>query len=229
MSSRDDIFLVRASSIPAVGESNQERGILNRMGAQIVTDLLTQMILSGYAYHMQGGTEDAGIAATVAIDDQLCTMLADNSAGNAMIPLLYEVNIGVLAAATIVTAMLEIDKDKIRYDSTGNAFVPANLRTDDPNSANGNFYVGPDVTLAAKSAIPNSVELARKDYIEDALADSLGYPGTWATKVYDIATRPAVVLIDESSFIGHCGSASANDTTGYYVLQFAQFDKNLVI
>ncbi len=227
--SRDDIFLVRSSSIPAVGESNQERGILNRMGAQIVTDFFTQMVLSGYAYHMQAGTEDAGIAATVAIDDQLCTIMADNAAGEAMIPLLYEVNIGVVAAATIVQAMLEIDKDKVRYVSTGNAFVPANLRTDDPNSANGTFYVGPDVTIAAKSAVPNSVELARKNYIEDALSPTIGYPGAWATKVYDIATRPAVVLIDASSVIGHCGSASANDTTGYYVLQFAQFSKTLII
>ncbi len=223
------IFQTRHDTFPALSEQEKERAVVNRMGSQIQVDFFTQLVLGGYAYHMQGGTEIVGIAATVAIDDQKCTMLADNSASFAMIPLLYEVNIGVVAGATIVQAMLEIDKDKIRYDSTGNAFVPANMRTDDPKSATGNFYVGPDITIAAKSAVPNSVELARKNYTEDALADTLGYPGTWATKVYDIATRPPMVLIDASSIVGHCGSAAANDTTGYYVLQFAQFSKTLVV
>ncbi len=124
------IFQVRHKTPVALSEEKKERAIVNQFGAQVQVDFFTQLILSGYAYHMQGGTEDAGIAATVAIDDQKCTMLADNSAGYAMTPLLYEVNIGVLAGATIVQAMLEIDKDKIRYDSTGNAFVPANMRTD---------------------------------------------------------------------------------------------------
>ncbi len=226
---REDIFEVRHTSIPAVAEGGETRAIVNRMGAQIVADFFTQMVLSGFAYHMQFGTEDAGVAFTVAIDDELASLVADNKAGNAMIPLLYEVNVGVIAGATIVTAMLEIDKDKVRYLSGGNSYVPANLRGDDVNSANGSFFVGADVTLATKSAVPNSVELARKDYIEDALANTIGYPGAWATAVYDINKRPPICLIDASSIVGHCGSASANDTTGYAVLQFAQFNKSLVV
>ena len=226
---REDIFEVRHSSIPAVAEGGETRAIVNRMGAQVVADFFTQMVLSGFAYHMQMGTEDAGVAFTTVLDDELSSLVADNVAGQAMIPLLYEVNVGVLAAATIVQAMLEIDKDKVRFLSGGTAYVPANLRGDDNNSANGTFRVGPDVTLATKSAVPNTVELARKDYIEDALAGSIGYPGAWATAVYDINKRPPICLIDASSIVGHCGSASANDTTGYAVLQFAQFNKSLVV
>ncbi len=226
---REDIFEVRHTSIPAVAEGGETRAVVNRMGSQIVADFFTQMVLSGFAYHMQLGTEDAGVAATVAIDDELVTMLADNVAGQAMIPLLYEVNVGEVSTATIVTAMLECDKLIVRYTSGGTAYVPANLRGDDNNSANGSFFVGPDVTAATKSAVPDSVELGRKDYTEDALANTIGYPGAWATAVYDVNKRPAICLLDAASILCHLGSASAADTTGYCILQFAQFNKSLVV
>ena len=226
---RDDIFQVRHNSVPAVGESNADRAIMNRMGMQIVADFITQLTLSGWAYHMQLGTEDAGVASTTAIDDQLASICCDNIAGQAMIPLLYEVTPGVLATATIVQAMLELDKDKVRYTSGGTAYVPANLRGDDLNSASGaGFFVGADVTIAAKSAVPNSVEFARAFFIEDAIADSLGYPGAWNTTVYSARTRPIAVLIDASSIVGHFGAATA-DVTGYAALQFAQFSKTLIV
>ena len=224
---RDDVFIVRQSSLPAVGESNNERAVINRMGFQVVTDFLVQLTLSGYAYHMQLGTEDAGVNSTTAIDDQRASMVADNVAGKAMIPLLYEVTPGVISTATLVQAMLELDKDKVRYTSGGTAYVPANLRGDDNNAASGSFYVGPDVTIAAKSAVPNSVEFARKFFTEDALADTIGYPGAWSPEVYSARTRPIAVLLDAASIVGHFGSASA-DVTGYAVIQFAQFDKALV-
>ena len=227
--SREDIFEVRHTAIPAVAEGGETRAIVNRMGSQIVADFFTQMVLSGFAYHMQLGTEDAGVAATVAIDDELVTMLADNVAGQAMIPLLYEVNVGVVSTATLITAMLECDKLIVRYVSGGTAYVPANLRGDDNNSANGSFFVGPDVTAATKSAVPDSVELARKDYTEDALADTIGYPGAWATSVYDINKRPVICLLDAASVLCHLGSGTAADTTGYCILQFAQFSKSLVV
>jgi len=74
------IFQVRHDTFPALGEQDKERAVVNRMASQIQVDFFTQLVLGGYAYHMQGGTEIVGIAATVAIDDQKCTMLADNSA-----------------------------------------------------------------------------------------------------------------------------------------------------
>ena len=230
--SREDIFLVRQTSIPAVGESVQERAVINRFGFQVVTDFFTQLVLSGLAYHMQIGTEDAGICSTTAMDDALVWMLADNLAGHAMIPLLYEVNIGVLAGATIAMSMLEVDKAKARYSSQGTAFVPANMRSDDPHTAQGVFYTtaaaATGIIAAAKSAVPDSVELARRTWTEDALADTIGYPGTWDPCVYSIKSRPATVLVDASSILCHNGAASA-DTTGYGVLQFAQYDKALAV
>ena len=231
--SREDVFRVRHDTIPAVAESSGQEGIINRAGMQIVTDFITQLVLSGYAYHMQAGTENAGDGMTNVIDDILVAGIADNSAGNAMIPLLYECTPGVVAAtAALAMAMLEVDKDKARYadDASGTAFVPANLRTDDPHSANGSFLImeGAGVVANAKSAVPNSVELARKDFLEDALADTLGYPGTWDTVIYTIRNRPPCVLVDASSCLLHFGSATAL-LTGYYAFQFAQFPKAIVV
>ena len=230
---REDVFLCRHNAIPALAEGNEERAVVNLAGFSVVVDMFTQLVLSGFAYHMQVGTENAGDGLTNVIDPILVAMIADNAAGNAMIPLLYEVNPGVIAdTAALVMAMLEVDKDKVRYaaDGSGTVYVPANLRTDDPNSANGSFIVmeGDGIVAAAKSAVPNSVELARKDFIEDALADTLGYPGTWDPVVYSVMKRPPMVLVDASSIVCHAGSATAL-CTGYTALQFAQFDKDLVV
>ncbi len=231
--SRDDKFKVRHSTIVAVSESSGAEGIMNRLGSVVVTDLFTQLILSGFGYHMQAGTENAGDGMTNVIDDILVAGIADNSAGNAMIPLLYECTPGVVATtAALAMAMLEVDKDKVRYadDASGTIYTPANLRTDDPNSAAGDFLImeGSGVVAAAKSAVPNSLELARKDFIEDALANTIGYPGAWDTVVYSINTRPPCVLLDASSCVLHFGSATAL-LTGYYAFQFAQFPKALVV
>jgi hypothetical protein len=220
---REDIFLVRHSSLPAIGEGQADRSVINRMGMQIVVDFYTQLALSGLTFHMQAGTEDAGVALTGAIDDTLAFILADNPAGYAMIPLLYEVNPGVLAGATIAQSMLEIDKAKARYASGGTAFVPANLNSQSSAAAAaGTFYVcAGDIVAAAKSAVPLSVELARKTYTEDALADTIGYPGAWDPCVYSVMDRPMAVISGVGSIVAQAGSPTG-DMTGYGVLQFAQ-------
>ena len=219
--SREDVFLVRHSSIPSISEAVAERAIINRMGMQIVVDFFDQLILSGLAYHMQLGTEDAGVNSTTAIDDQLASMVIDNNAGYAMIPLLYEVTPGVLATATLVQAMLEVDMAKKRYSSGGTAYVMRNLHAQAPASLNGAAYVGADITILAKTAVPDSVELARKFYIEDTIADSLGYPGAWEECVYSVKQRPMSITYGVGSVVGHFGSATA-DVTGYAVIEVAQ-------
>lgn len=231
--SRDDVFRVQHDSIPPLQEANGDQGTVNRLGFQVVTDMFTQLVLSGCAYQMQIGTEDAGVVSTGSIDDQLAWMLADQVAGYAMIPLLYEVNVGVLAGEVIAMSMIEVDKDKARYNSGGVAFSPANLNTKNPHAPSGAFYVtltagDADIVALAKSAVPNSVELARRTWGEDALGDSIGYPGEWDPCVYSIARRPAFVLLDVGSIVCHNGASTA-DMTGYGVLQFAQFDRALIV
>lgn len=226
--SRDDPYLVRHTSLPAVGEAVGERAVINRMGLQVVTDFFTQLVLGGFAYHMQLGTMTAPVDSTVAIADTLVWAVADNNAGYAMIPLLYELGIDFVDTAVSGETMLEWDKDKKRWSSGGTAFVPANMRGDDYRSANGVFYVGTDITAAAKSAVPNSVELARRQLSEDAVTDPTTGKMQMDPIIYSCMQRPIVVGIDASSLVVHFGAATA-DLKGFGVLQFAQFEKGLVI
>ena len=226
--SREDPFLVRHSSVPAVGESNAERAVINRLGFQVVVDFYTQMILAGFGYHMQIGTEAVPVNSTTTVDDQLVWMLADNAAGLAIIPLRYQVALEVVGAATIIASYLEIDKDKVRYSSGGTTYVPANLRGDDPNTANGTFKVGTDVAAAAKSAVPNTVEFSRFNHLEDALANTIGYPMGQEQNIFTVWRDGPIVAIDASSVLCHHG-ATTGDTSSYGNLQFLQFPKTLVI
>ena len=222
---RDDPFRTRFTAFPAVGEGSQEEAIINSMAMQITTDFFTQLALSGFTYQIQIGTEDAGATFT-AIDDALATMLVDQSVGNAMIPLHYQVTPGVLATATLAMAMLEMDKEKIRFASGGTAVTPENLNGLDRESHTGSAYISgaSDVVAAAKSAVPDSVELARAFFTEDALTDSIGYPGGWNTTVYDVHQNPMAVAVDAAALVGHAGAATA-DLTGYGTLAWAQFAK----
>lgn len=225
--SRDDPFLVRHTSLPAVGESNGERAVLNRLGFQVVTDFFTQLILGGHAYHIQIGTEDAPVDSTTAIDDELAWACVDNNAGYALIPIGAQITIANWTTATIVGAMLEADKGKKRYSSGGTAFVPANLRGDDLRSFNGAAYVGTDVTVAAKSAVPDSVELRRGLHVEDAQATPDAAAASIAFE-YSARVHPFIVLTDASAIVLHHGATTA-DVKSYGGLQFAQLDKALVI
>lgn len=224
--SRDDVFRVRHNSIPDVGEANRDQAIMNRLGSLIVTDLFDQLVLSGMAFHMQIGTEDAPVNSTTSIDDELVWMLADNNAGYAVIPLLCEINLDFVDTAVNSDAMLELDKAKNRYSSGGTAFTMENLNGSDKNSFNGSAYVGTDITAAAKSAVPDSIELARKSLTEDAVTDPTTGKLAYDPVLYCCKTRPIAVIHDASSALVHFGAGTA-DLNGYGVLQLAQIDDAL--
>ena len=227
---RDDVFRVRSSSFPAIGEGVGEQAIINKQGITIVADYFDQMVLSGRGYHMQVGAESVPVAGTVAIEDTLVTILADSAAGNIMIPMLYEVNFDLADTSLFGEALLEVDKLKVRYSSGGATFVPANLRSDDINSANGEFKVqsGAGIIAAAKSAVPDSVELARKSYFEDVITDPTTGKMAINPIVYSVKERPICVIVDAGSILGNLGAGTA-DILGFQVLQFVQFPKSEVV
>ena len=224
----DKTFRVRHNTLVPVAEAMADQAIVNRMGFQVVTDFFTQMILSGRAYHIQVGTEDAGVEISADLDDELAFIICDNSVGNCMMPLLYEATPGVIAGAKILQAALTVDKDIVRYSSAGTAYVPANLRGDDRNAASGVFYVqSDDVIPVAASASPNCIDLARQDFLEDTIAASIGYPGMWNTLVYSIRKRPSCAIIDAGSIVCQFG-ANTDQPVSYGCMEFAQFPKALV-
>lgn len=226
---REDPFLVRHSSVPAVGEAQSDRAVLNRLGFQVVTDFYTQLLLSGYCFHMQTGTEDAPITTNGPLDDTKPVIVADITSG-AAIPLRAQAVPSALSTGTLAEAMLEADMDKVRYTSGGTAFVPEqmNKAATNASAANGSFYTieGSDIVAAAKTAVPASVELSRLTFTEDALADTIGYPGAWDKELFNAKTQFPVILTNPGSLLVHFGSATA-DITGYANLDFAQFPATL--
>lgn len=224
---RDDIFQVRHQSIPALGESNADRAIMNKFGSQVVVDLYTQWLLSGFCFHMQTGTEDAPITTNTTVDDTTPVMVADNLSG-VMVPLFVDVNVATFAAATNIEIMLEVDMDKARYTSGGTVYVPEQMNgaATGADAANGTFYTieGSDIVAAAKSAVPASVELARRTLTEDALADPAG--SMMARRpLYSIRTQEPVKGLTPSSIVLHFGASA--DITGYGSLDFAQYAATL--
>lgn len=202
-----------------------DRMLINAFGAGVVVDFWTQLALSGYLYHIQIGTENAPVASTTGIDDELAWMLADTTAG-ITIPALYEVNVATWTTATLVEAMLEVDNAQNRFSSGGTPFTPEPLNNRNYFAASVNGYVGTDIALGSKTAVPGSVELARRVFSEDAVATPT--PADFADPVvYSAHSRPLSVSQGVSALVGHHGAVTA-DVTSYGVLQFANFPAELV-
>ena len=228
--SRDDPFIVRHRSIPALGESGPDRAILNKFGAQVVTDLFTQWLLSGYCFHVQTGNEDAPITTNGPLDDTKPVIVADCTSG-AMVPLFASVNVQAHSTSTLIGALLEADMDKVRYSSGGTVYVPEqmNKAATAADAANGVFFTieGSDIVAAAKSAVPASLELARAQLSEDAIGDPGGAMfAQLGAPLFTLRRDFGVVLTNPGSLLLHFGSATA-DITGYAALDFAQFSASL--
>jgi hypothetical protein len=176
------------------------------------------LILAGYGYHVQVGTEDAPVASTTSIDDQLVWALVDVPTGKTIIPIYAEVVTATWTTATLINMMLEIDPGKVRYSSGGSAFAPLNMNTGCATSSGCNAYVGTDVTVAAKST--TSMEIARLAGSEDNVGTSTGAENHFK---FNAKERGIHVIKGPGSFLVHYGAASA-DVTGYGCFQFLAFD-----
>ena len=222
-----EIGTVRQNSYSNWSEGQERSARLNRRGELVTIDFLTQLILDGRVFHMQLGTEDAPINSTTVIDDQLSFGVADNALGFTMIPLHYACSVATWTTSTLINVMLEIDRALNRYSSGGTAYVPENLRTDRPRAAvGGAFYVGTDVTIAAKTAVPGSIELWRHVGAEDNVGTSTGAENINAVQ-YTFRTHPIAAIVGVGSAVLHFGVATA-DVTGYGLFDFGQLPTDSV-
>ncbi len=224
---RDDPFRVRNTSV-IHGEATNSEATLNRSGGLIVTDFYTQLLLSGYCFHMQTGTEDAPITTDALMDDVECIIVADTTSGS-LIPLFADVNHSTFAAVTTIHIMLEADMDKVRYASGGQVFVPEQMNgaATSADAAAGSFFTmeSADIVAAAKSAVPASVELARRSLTEDAVSDPA--TGQMArTPLFSCTSQTPVIISTPGSVLLHAGASA--DITAYGSLDFAQLATGLL-
>lgn len=218
-----DGVLVQQGTFPTTPNLSGGQPRANRRREQVVADFWTQMLFDGRLYHIQIGTEDAPVASTAAIDDELVWALLDNNAGYALLPFAAQVRIANWTTATITNAMIEADLAKKRYSSGGTGFTPRNMRADAPYSFNGNGYVGTDITALAKSAVPDSVELKRGLNVEDAQAT----PDAAAANIefnYNARLDALAAIVGLGSLLLHFGATTA-DVNGYGFLQAVQLGR----
>ena len=216
-----EIGTVRQNSYSNYSEGQERSARLNRRGELVVIDFFSQCVLDGRTFHLQIGTEDAPVNTTGALDDTLGDILWDNPVGHTAMPFSASVNIVDVTTATLISAMIEVDRALNRYSSGGTAYVPENLRTDRPRVAvGGAFYVGaPDVTLAAKTAVPGSIELWRHNFGNDALATQL--MSEILNQRFSLRDNPFAVVVGTGSLILEVGAATA-DATHYGMLDVIQ-------
>jgi len=205
---------------------------VNKRQELIVVDFWTQLVLEGRMFHIQLGTENAPVNTTAVPDDILVWCLVDGQAGTTIIPSFVDITLTTFANTAVTgDAMLEIDRAKNRYTSGGTAYVPENLRTDRPRASNAAAYVwSTDIVASAKTAVPGSIEIARKKLF-DAAPTTTNEPSDFLANLrplYTVATQPAVAIVGVGSMIIHAGCATA-DTYLYGMAQWAELPTSAVI
>lgn len=207
----------------AEGQERVARG--NRRGELVIMDFWTQLALDGRIFHMQAGTEDAPVNTSGTFDDTLAFFLVDCLPGWTFIPTYADANLATYAATTVPpTFCLEIDRAKVRYSANGTAFVPENLRTDRPRtSVAAAAYIGPDITAAAKTAVPGSIELVRNMFGISTAPTGTNDPTDFLKngEQYNAAKGPVGIVVGTGSILVHWGCATA-DGTGYGSLNWAE-------
>jgi len=172
-------------------------------------------VMEGKVFQIQLGTEDAPIASTTSIDDELVWAVVDVPSGYIAIPIRAEAHIATFTTATLVNAMLEVDNGKVRYSSGGTAFTPLNLNTGSSAASGCSAYVGTDITVSAKTS-NGSIEVARMVFTEDAITTSSGDEKCF---IYNDVCPPYVQ--GPASILLHFGAATA-DVTGYGLLRWVE-------
>ena len=216
---------VRQNTYESYPEGTERELRVNRRGELVVMDFWTQLALDGRLFHMQIGTEDAPVASTASIDDAMVWALVDGATGTTYIPCFVDVTLA-LPGNTSATgdAMFEIDRAKARYTSGGTAFVPENLRTDRPRvSAAAAAYVGTDITAAAKTAVPGSLEVGRKYLFNTAISttNEASDFNSNLVPLYSCHRNAPVVVVGVGSMVLHFGAGTA-DVNGYGVMQWGE-------
>ena len=179
-------------------------------------------VLSGRAFMLQFGTEDAPVASTGSIDDLLAMATVDVPSGTTIIPLWGQGVVGTWTTGSLINYMIEVDNGKVRRASGGTSFTPLSLRTDSLRSSACTAYVagGSDIVAAAKTS-GGSLEVYRES-IEVNSGDAADY---WPKMEYNPVIAP--VVVGPASVLVHFGAAA--DLTVYGNLMWAELPSANII
>ena len=188
----------------------------------MMSDWKQAYVLSGRAFMLQFGEEDAPVASTGSVDDQLAMATLDVPSGTTVVPLRGQGVVGTWTTGTLINYVIEVDNAKVRRSSGGTAFTPICLRTDLKNGTGSagvsgcTVYVagGSDIVPSAKTS-GGSLEVYRES-IEVNVGDAADY---WPKMEYNPTISP--VVVGPASVLVHFGAAA--DLTVYGNLMWAEF------
>lgn len=190
-----------------------------RDGSISVMDWKLMLCMEGCGFCIQLGDEDAPVAITASIDDELAFACIDVPAGLTLIPTFVQAQIGVWSTSTLLNFMIEADNSKVRNDGGGGtAYTPLNLNTGSAKKSGTICYVcAADVAPAARTAGTN-LELYRESY-----EVNLGNAGDPCPKfLYEPEVAP--VIVGPGALIVHLGATAGNgDATAYGTVQWLEF------
>ena len=179
-------------------------------------------VLSGRAFMLQFGTEDAPATSTADIDDQLAMATVDVPSGTTIIPMWGQGVVGTWTTGALINYMIEVGNGKVRRSSGGTAFTPLSLRTDAKRSSACTAYVAgaSDIVAAAKTS-GGSLEIYRES-VEVNVGDAADY---WPKMEYNPVIAP--VVIGPASVLVHFGASA--DLTVYGNLMWAEFPSSYIV
>ena len=191
-----------------------------RDGAISVIDWKTMLCMEGCGFCANIGVEDAPVAITGAVDDELAFACIDVPLGLTIIPTCIQCQIATWgASATLFNFMVEVDKNSVRNDGGGGTVhYPLNLNAGSPKKSGTICYIcAADVVPAARTALM-SLEVYR-DSIETVW-------GSTGDNVPEFLYQPdaAPVIVGPGALIVHLGSTPGNgDPTAYGTIQWLEF------
>ena len=217
----------RASTVPTRQTADDQPLNLRslRDGSLVVCSQLQALILEGRGYVMFMGTEDAPIDIGESIDDQKAFGIIDVASGTTVFPFWAQGVMATWGDSNLINFMIEVDRSKNRYGSTGTAFTPLNLRTDAPIASTSTCYRSQDADtlVAAAKSSGGSMELYR-----ESIEINMGNAGDSHPKMeYHPLVLPAVV--GPASVLLHFGAASTgSEPTCYANIQWVEVPSNSV-
>ena len=189
----------------------------------MMSDWKQAYVLSGRAFMLQFGTEDAPVTSIGSIDDQLAMATLDVPSGTTVVPLWGQGVVGTWTTATLINYMIEVDNAKVRRSSGGTAFTPLCLRTDLDNGTGSAGVSGCTVYVAGASDIVTSAKTSGGSleiYRESMEVNSGDAADYWPKMEYNPVISP--VVVGPASVLVHFGAATA-DMTVYGNLMWAEF------
>ena len=190
-----------------------------RDGAISVIDWKTMLVMEGCGQHLQIGAEDAPVAITASVDDELAFACIDVPTGTTIIPTKVQCQVAVWSTSTLMDFMIEVDKNGVRNDGGGGTQAyPMNLNTASTKKSSTICYIcAADVVPAARTALM-SLELYRESY-----EVNIGNAGDWQPEMmYEPAVAP--VIVGPGALIVHLGATPGNgDATAYMNAEWLEF------